>query len=487
MVDDRNKLPDETSSAEGVLDLSVLQELDFGPDWGSKPSEAKPRRSSSRKAGFKEKKPSRRRGAGQPRVREKITKPSKPPEPQHLVNFVSEEAPFVNLIREMRTSCRTYSLFELAKIILAKPERFAVLATPIEKPGEESSGYFVTKPQGLPFVSHEEACRHLFTHQGDSFFEVEERDTEAPAGSFSAVTKCGITGTLLPPPNYHRYTELIHEHHASCLSNMPFEKFQRSLETEQNAEAVTAWLEGMKKISVYRLKDRSEDEPESFETREALQRFLFGQRFPKLIRKSRKARFSGSCIGKLFADALKRDVEQALEEQRRYPLSTANLLRSRFRRMNFAVYKHGAKGITLVCAAKRKLRTPETVFADSIQALLSFLEENPTSRKSDLIEKHLGFAQEKRSEEQEEIVRQLARDFRWLVTEGYLTELPDGTLFLPPMKSSSRSNAGKAKHKQNKSMPVKPLDEDSSIENEKIEKAAQLNESAEHSASTSED
>ena len=77
---------------------------------------------------------------------------------------------------EMRTSCRTYPLFDLAKVILGKPERFVVLATPVKKSGGEPSDYFVTKLDGLPFTAREEAYRHLMDHHGESFYEVEERE-----------------------------------------------------------------------------------------------------------------------------------------------------------------------------------------------------------------------------------------------------------------------------------------------------------------------
>ena len=88
------------------------------------------------------------------------------------------------------------------------------------------------------------------------------------------------------------------------------------------------------------------------------------------------------------------------------------------------------------------------VFASSIQTLLDFLDENPKSRKNELVERFLGLDSEKRTEEQEESVRQLARDFRWLVREGYVTEFADGTLLLPSVAPSPSTSSGKAKKKQ---------------------------------------
>ena len=207
---------------------------------------------------------------------------------------------------------------------------------------------------------------------------------------------------------------------------------------------------------MYLLKDRNEGEPESFETREGLQRFLSTSRFNKQIKKFPKTRFPGSLLSSMSPGTLKQDVEQILEEQRRFPLVTANFLRHRFRKMNFAVYKRGSKGITFVCATKRKLRTHDTVFADSIQALLCFLEENPNIRKGDLIERHLGFGQDGRTEDQEEVVRQLARDLRWVVTEGYATEFANGTLVLPPVVAPRKASARKPAAKKDEAAVSTP-------------------------------
>ncbi|MFP6901510.1 MAG: hypothetical protein VCA36_11240 [Opitutales bacterium] len=447
MDDELSKPKDEADSPDEALDLSVLREIDFGPDWGSETTDKKPRHVSARGSGGRNEKKTPRGNRERPRSRSKSAKPPKPREPEHLINFTPVETLFAKLNREMKTSCRTYSLFDLAKLILEKPERFVVHATPVEKPGQEAANYFVTTLDRMPFTAQEDACVHLMNNHGEEFYEIEEREVEPPKGSFSVVHKCGITGELLSPPNYHRYLELIREHHTMRLANVPFEKFQRRITTDNDPDSVAAWLERMKKVSVYLLKNRSEDEPESFETREGLQRFLVTHRFRKLIKKYQKTRFPGVLLTTMPLGTLKHDVEQALEEQRRHPLITANFLRHRFRKMNFAVYKRGSKGITFVCAIKRKLRTHDAVFADSIQALLCFLEENSNVRKSDLIERHLGFGQDGRTKEQEELVRQLARDLRWVVTEGYATEFADGTLVLPPPVAPRRTSAKKSADK----------------------------------------
>ena len=48
-----------------------------------------------------------------------------------------EELPFRKLIKVMRSSCRTYDLFDIAKIILEKPERYILNIEPLDANFEE--------------------------------------------------------------------------------------------------------------------------------------------------------------------------------------------------------------------------------------------------------------------------------------------------------------------------------------------------------------
>ena len=86
---------------------------------------------------------------------------------------------------------------------------------------------------------------------------------------------------------------------------------------------------------------------------------------------------------------IKRSIEFCLENQRRFPLETANNLRGRLRRMKFTIYKRGAKGVSYVCSVKRKFREPTTVFAEEVQKLIEFIEQNQNVFVGDLPEKFL--------------------------------------------------------------------------------------------------
>ena len=65
------------------------------------------------------------------------------------------------------------------------------------------------------------------------------------------INKCGVTGELLGPPNYHRYNQMVQQHYAAKVTRMPFEAFRSRIETVRDPEVVNQWLEKMKKVTRY--------------------------------------------------------------------------------------------------------------------------------------------------------------------------------------------------------------------------------------------
>ena len=173
---------------------------------------------------------------------------------------------------------------------------------------------------------------------------------------------------------------------------------------------------------------------------------------------------------------MKAGIEHELEFQRKFPLNTANLLRGRLRRSGFSLFKRGAKGITLVCAIRRKFRTPDSVFSDTIQRVFDFLEKHPNTKVQDLPKLMLGIGEDAAKPEDgktdvategvpapaenaetasvpaptetpatapetEAQLSELLVNVRWLVLEGYVSELSDGSLFTYPKMTLAQAKA----------------------------------------------
>ncbi len=468
MVEDNS---DEKKSGPGPVDVSGLQNLSLGPSWVSaKPAKARPsqsmpeerhRESGPARGGARDRRggkvnrppregggrgPDRGRSGPTPDADSRRVQERTPFRPIIEADFYPEDVPFKALAQAMKNSFRTFELFEIAKVILEKPERFVcVIRHPDQKAGEDAL-LWASVPDGLPFLSEREAIAHVMSHHLDQFFEIEEREVDPPAGNFQMVNRCGITGELLGPPNYHRFQTICQEHHAARLPQMSFERFQQRIESVREQEVIDQWLESMKKRTHYTLKEAAEGERSEFDSLEAARFHLLTKARDKLVRPAYSARFSGKAIPLLPAgDPIRLSLETLYAQQLRFPLDTANHLRGRLRRLNFAVYKKGSKGVSYVCAVKRRFRKADEIMADSLADLISFIEAHPNKNEKDLPREYLGISPPASAEasaempgEEREKVLSLRRDLKYLVSAGYVIEFSDGRLFVPPVREDGK-------------------------------------------------
>lgn len=391
------------------------------------------------------------------------------------VSVYPEEKPFGVLLKAVKASCRTYELFEIAKTILEKNERFVVSVKPLGSEQNPEARLYTSVPDQIAFTSEYEAVDHVLNNHAALFFTTETVEQEAPKGAFTSITRCGFTGEFLAPSNYHGYQKTLRDHYAAKIgeSSMPFERFASRVETVKDEAAVAKWLESKTKSTHYALVESAEGEPRQFESIEAVAGWLYEHRKDKLVKAVPFVRFSGKEIEKLPEGPLRTSVEHEVAFQRKFPLDTANAIRGRLRKAGFALYKRGAKGVTYLCGVKRKFRTPATPpFSDDIQRVFDHIERtqdiaaNKLVALADLPEALLGIkpleapaapadpvegeepvvapAAPSHTPEENAKLHGLAQNIRWLVTEGYVTEFSDGRLLALPVMSEAQAKAAAA-------------------------------------------
>jgi len=469
--------------------------------------------------------------------------------PYFTATFYPEDASFNTLVQTIRKSCRTVELFEIARTVVAKNDRFIVVLghrAPAAAPGGPAPAaepakpmFHISVPDGIPFDSDEAAVAHVMGAHLDKFFDRAEVEVEPPKGSFQVINRCSVTGELLGPPNYHRYNQIVQQHYASRLSGrMGPDAFRSRIETVRDPEIVNQWLAKMRKTTRFTWKltpaapaaeatAPAADAPAPaegaapapaapfFDTAEDARLHLLTHARDKVVRTSENARFAGRLLETLPPGEIRRAVEGSLERQRRFPLDTANGLRGRLRREHFTIFKKGSKGVSYVCAVKRKFRVPGQTFSDSIGALIAFIEANPMVRAGELPVKFLGIkpaekpaetpaapapvegaaapeasanpapAPEAAPAKSEEMTvedrARLARlqgDLVWLVREGYVTEFIDGRLFAPPVMVEARKKEIEAEEHDPENFPESPASAEAPAEAESAPAAEAVAESA---------
>jgi hypothetical protein len=301
-------------------------------------------------------------------------------------------------------------------------------------------------------------------------------------------------GELLGPPNYHKYQQILQQHHATKLGRMPFDRFRESITSLREPEVVQQWMDKMRKATRYTWKPiapkpaapatetapvteapaaevpvaeapavveaappaADTPPPPSFDSFDEARAHLLSVAKEKVVRAVETVRFHAKNVEQLPPGEIRRAVEGHIERQRRFPLDTANALRGRLRREGFTIFKKGSRGVSYVCAVKRRFRVPGQVFSESIGALIDFIEQNPMVQLKDLPTKLLGIDVAALTAaapapapapdgttpsqapfaalppEQADRLRKMNHDLRWLVMEGYVTEFSDSKLFAPP-------------------------------------------------------
>lgn len=172
------------------------------------------------------------------------------------------------------------------------------------------------------------------------------------------------------------------------------------------------------------------------------------------------ARFHGKALDTMPRGEILMSIEGAYERQLRFPLDTANQLRGRLRREHFTIFKKGSKGVSYVCAVKRKFRIPGQVFGESIGNLISFIEEHALVKAGELASKMLGIGAPAEgasvTPEQREKIMRMQGDLIWLVREGYVTEFIDGGLYAPPAMVEARKKEVEAEENDPENFPEAP-------------------------------
>ena len=471
-----------THNTSSNVDLNSLADLSFGPSWADDTNARKSdRKDSSQNKKFRGNHDSRnikkdRRGQTKFKNNRSDSSFSKKKiysennqrsefVPRFDIKIYPQDETFETLIKQLKGNFITYQLFEITRLILEKSDRFVCLINRVKKnEAETSEPIYFTPNDNLPFDTEEEAINHYCEHHLENFFDVETVEVDAPNGNFTLVYRCPFTKHLIGPPNFHRFPQLLKEHHSAKIKNLSIEDYQNKLESLSDEASINEWLESSTKVKHYRIKEETDNKEFGtiFKTIEEARRYLLTNHKEKVVKSSTNFRLSGAKLESLQKSNLKSSIFQAVEAQRRFPLDTANNIRGRLRRHKFTIYKKGSKGISYVCCVKRKFRDDTTVFTDSINNLITFIEKNQNIAIKNLPYKLLSIPKpttenksgkdregaekdassndfESHTDEEASKITEVIRNVRWLISEGYVTEYSDGKLLIHPKVEANLS------------------------------------------------
>jgi hypothetical protein len=549
------------------LDLSGL---DFGPAWAKNDAPARdysketgprkgrdsrgggPRRDNrdNRKGGDRRQNDRRREG-GPSQDRRKGGKDGpqnqrgdrrqRQPETPAPEGFTAEVMPVEegldNLAREIKGGGRTYSVFDLARVVMGSRERYNVNFN-----APKGQTFLRCKSDNSLWLARDEALQHFWQDKlFQDFYEEVTQTVDPPKGNFPAVAKCGFSGEWLGPPNYHGYPAAVAKMHAERFSHMSLEDYKRRIQNESSEEAINAWLESQttethyrpltaeeitarrKQQSTPKAEEKAETESTSTEdsaspekseesvaeapdstteeslspqaetavapvesetetppveneetateesageeqpseaellkTRAAVEEHFKTHHFDQLFVTTDRAWVSGDITAKLLSPGLLTLLKNTTAEERRYPSKLTPILCRQLSGRHLAVFKWKKK---LKAGPARPHAIPTDLnLADRPKQLLEWTEKNSSKNLEDLWKDCLP------ENADDEVKRNYYHDLHWLLNEGYVLLMADGTIHLAKgrMEDKQTSKPAKAEKKESPSEAPEPPNEDGS-------------------------
>lgn len=329
-----------------------------------------------------------RGGEGAPRFeerRERVRREPPPPLPEVNIRLVPEAKGVEHLARQIRMTGRAYPLFDIAQMILQKPERHGALFSVKKQPdGTVAQPLFVCGLDDSLWLSEDEVVAHVLKQHFNTFYQAERTATEPPKGTYTFVAQCGLSGTIFGPPNYHDYQNRVRALHAQRFARMPFEAYKARIKIVRDEEVVKQWVEDQSWKTEYVC--LNVPEPLKLGSREAVERHFRETHAATIIKSVESHTLSGQACRNLRCRELARLARQAVDDQRRFPLQLATTLSQQFASHGLQFFKVNKIFTHVSVARPHYLDVEASPVSESIKRIVEFINQHPQCIRRQLIE-----------------------------------------------------------------------------------------------------
>lgn len=307
------------------------------------------------------------------------------PLPEINVSLVPEEKGVESLARQIKMTGRAYPLFDIAQMILQKPERHTVtFSVKKNAEGQPIQPLFVCALDDTLWLSEDEAVSHVLKKHFSTFYQAERTATEPPKGKYTFVAQCGMSGVVLGPPNYHDYQNQLRKLHSERFSRMPFEVYKSRVKIVRDEEVVKKWVEDQSWKTEYICLNM----PESLKlgSQEAVEQHFRENHKANIIKGVETYTITGTAARSLRSPELVRLGRSVWEDQRRFPLQIATVLSQQFASHGLQFFKVN-KTITHVSVARpHYLDLALTPVSDGVKRIVDYINGNPKCTRRKLME-----------------------------------------------------------------------------------------------------
>lgn len=305
--------------------------------------------------------------------------------PELEVTFIPEEKGVESLARQIKLSGRAYPLFEIAYLVLKKPERYHVQLTSKKKEdGTPVQPIYICGLDDTIWLDENEAMHHVLDKHFGTFYSSEKIPTDPPKGVYTFVAQCGISGTILGPPNYHDYQAKLNKLHQERFSRMPFDMFKSRIRIVKDEAVVKKWLDEQS----FRTEYTCLNIPETIKlnSRDEVEKHFRETHLQNVIKAVDNYTLPGTTAVNLQNRALQSLLRRNYDEQMRFPIKVVNILSGQFARQGLQFFKVN-KSVTHVAVARpHYLDMESTPVSEGIRKIVEFINANPRTTRKKLLE-----------------------------------------------------------------------------------------------------
>jgi hypothetical protein len=378
------------------------------------------------------------RGGDRSQRRERPEPPA--PLPDLAVTFIPLETGVESLARQIRMTGRAYPLFQIAQLVLDKPERYSVqLAVRKNPDGTPKQPLFSCALDDTPWLNEEEAVAHVLKNHFATFYTPERTATEPPKGVYTFVAQCGFSGVILGPPNHHDYQNQLHKLHTERFARMPFEAFKARVRIVRDEVVVKKWVEDQSFKTEYVC--LNVPEPLKLTSLEEVEKHFRAVHKDAIIKPVEAFTVAGVPSRSLRSRELQRLVRSEWEQNRYFPLPVATSLSRSFSSHGLHFFKVN-KTVTHVAVARPTfLDLDASPVSENIKRIVQYINEHPKCSRRKMVETlapapaaptviEVNPAGPKAAESTDPTPEQTAliADLHWLVHQGHVLEFADGKL-----------------------------------------------------------
>ncbi len=453
-----------------TLDLSAL---DFRPSWAKDPSSAPPLESREfrepreprprgprpdQRGGFSRGKPPNRdrkefRG---PPDRDKFSgprrdeRPAPPPNPFPWLRIAfTATAPAVETVaQQVRHTGKTFSLFDIARILLRNPASYTIDLT--SAPKQPEGPFYVVDVDRSVWLKRDTALRHLLRKKREELYRAETVEIEPPKGNFPVVAVCGMSGLLLGPPNHHDFERKLRDLHRERFARLDFETFRSRLKMERDPEVIEKWrAEASKSVEYYSLEGEA---PEKLADLAAVERHFDTHHAAAHLKFLDLAPVPGDPKTTAVDPALAPLLNYARDEEERFPLRLAQSLSRALSGAGLRFHKSANRTTFVSASRSRHLNLEETPVSDSIRKIIETIRGKKSLRRTQLLDLLVPApvvaappspapdappAESPLPAPADPARDAVINDLLWLTHEGYVIEYADGRLESVPQPKNS--------------------------------------------------